>query len=98
MPECRYGVDVAVVEAHSVPGGCAHHWDRRGFNFDSGAALFSGLTPRPDGSVSANPLQSVLQAIGETLDVVDLDDSATCLMYPDGEQCAPPPLIGFSPW
>ena len=79
----RYGIEVLVLEAHSVAGGACHHWSRQGFQFDSGAALFSGLTANADGSVSANPLHSVLQAIGEEVDVVPLHDTATCLAYPD---------------
>lgn len=31
------------MEAHSVAGGAAHCWSRRGCNFDSGTALFFGL-------------------------------------------------------
>ena len=77
---------MAVLEAHSIPGGAAHHWQRGGYHFDSGAALFSGLTPPPTGGVTANPLSSVLAAIDESVDAVDLPDSATCLVYPDGRQ------------
>ena len=77
---------MTVVEAHNIPGGAAHHWEREGYQFDSGAALFSGLrTPAKDG-ITANPVSSVLAALGETVDAVDLPDSATCLVYPDGQQ------------
>lgn len=88
-----YGSQVAVVEAHSAPGGAAHHWSRGEFSFDSGAALFSGINPltpeQAKGSdpTTDNPLSSVLAAVGERVpDVVDMPDAATCLVYPDGKQ------------
>lgn len=84
---------MAVIEAHSAPGGAAHHWCRGQFSFDSGAALFSGINPLtpaqakgPDVTTD-NPLSSVLAAVGESVPgVVDMPDSATCLVYPDGKQ------------
>jgi len=84
-----------VVESHTSAGGAAHHWSRGAFNFDSGAALFSGINPAVQQSsagnatyeTTANPLSSVFAAIDETVPgVIDLDDSATCLVYPDGKQ------------
>lgn len=39
MPCCQ----VVVCESHSVAGGAAHCWSRRGCHFDSGTALFFGL-------------------------------------------------------
>lgn len=83
---CRSGRSVAVVEAHSIPGGAAHHWERDGYHFDSGAALFSGLPTPANAGITANPVSSVLAALGETVDAVDLPDTATCLVYPDGRQ------------
>lgn len=91
----RYGYEVLVVESHTSPGGAAHHWSRGQFNFDSGAALFSGINPTLETAASgeqrynttANPLSSVLAAIDETVpSVIDLPDRATCLVYPDGKQ------------
>eukprot|EP00879_Flechtneria_rotunda_P011024 GHRR01011519.1.p1 GENE.GHRR01011519.1~~GHRR01011519.1.p1 ORF type:complete len:266 (+),score=72.07 GHRR01011519.1:472-1269(+) len=38
-----YGFKVVCCESHSVPGGTAHCWSRRGVHFDSGTALFFGL-------------------------------------------------------
>lgn len=55
----RYGYRVLVCEAHSVPGGAAHGFDRSGFRFDSGPSLFSGLADRH----SPNPLRQVLNAL-----------------------------------
>ena len=38
------GIDVIVVEAHSIPGGAAHCWKRNGYTFESGPSLYSGMT------------------------------------------------------
>jgi phytoene dehydrogenase-like protein len=62
----RHGLDVLVLEAHSVPGGAAHGFSKRGFQFESGPSLWSGLGRWP----STNPLTQVLKAVGETLPVV----------------------------
>lgn len=39
-----YGKKVVVCESHTQPGGCAHGFDRKGYKFDSGPSLFSGVT------------------------------------------------------
>jgi phytoene dehydrogenase-like protein len=62
----RHGLAVQVLEAHSVAGGAAHGFSRRGFQFESGPSLWSGLGRWP----STNPLTQVLKAVGETLPVV----------------------------
>jgi phytoene dehydrogenase-like protein len=59
----RYGLKVLVCESHSLLGGAAHSFERRGFHFDSGPSLYSGLSYSP----SANPLRQVLDAMGEDL-------------------------------
>jgi len=56
----RYGKRVLVCEAHSIPGGAAHSFDRLGYTFDSGPSLWSGLA-----NASFNPLRQVFDAIGE---------------------------------
>ena len=51
---CQYGLGVTVCESHTIPGGCAHSFEREGFKFDSGPSIFSGFTgPVP------NPLKQV---------------------------------------
>lgn len=65
----RYGFAVTVCESHSIPGGAAHAFERRGFKFDSGPSLYSGLSFSP----SANPLRQVLDAIGEDLPCITYD-------------------------
>lgn len=52
----RYGQDVLVLESHDRPGGAAHSFDIKGFNFDSGPSLFSGFQSR---GPQANPLSQV---------------------------------------
>ncbi|CAE7862918.1 CRTISO, partial [Symbiodinium microadriaticum] len=61
-----YGYRVLICEAHEHPGGAAHGFTRRvkdvgTFRFDSGPSLFSGMSVP-----SANPLQQVLDSVGET--------------------------------
>ena len=65
----RYGIDVTVVESHSIAGGAAHAFERNGYKFDSGPSLYSGLSYTP----SPNPLRQVLDAIGEDLPCITYD-------------------------
>jgi carotene isomerase len=65
----HYGVDVTVVESHSIAGGAAHAFERDGYKFDSGPSLYSGLSYSP----SPNPLRQVLDAIGEDLPCIQYD-------------------------
>ncbi len=57
----RYGFKVTVCESHSIAGGAAHSFNYKGYRFDSGPSLYSGLSYSP----SNNPLRQVLDAIGE---------------------------------
>jgi phytoene dehydrogenase-like protein len=59
----RHGLEVVVLEAHDRPGGAAHGFERRGFQFESGPSLWSGLGRWP----SRNPLAQVLRAVGEAV-------------------------------
>lgn len=63
----RYGQDVLVLESHDIPGGAAHSFEIKGYHFDSGPSLFSGLSSR---GPQANPLAQVLDALGEPVDCV----------------------------
>ncbi|MUG93992.1 NAD(P)-binding protein [Scytonema sp. UIC 10036] len=65
----RYGKRVVVCESHTVPGGAAHSFKRRGFEFDSGPSFYCGLT----GAKSLNPVKQVLDALGESLQTVAYD-------------------------
>ncbi|MBF2017244.1 MAG: NAD(P)/FAD-dependent oxidoreductase [Rivularia sp. T60_A2020_040] len=57
----KYGFEVTVCESHSIAGGAAHSFTYKGFKFDSGPSLYSGLSYSP----SNNPLRQVLDAIEE---------------------------------
>jgi phytoene dehydrogenase-like protein len=65
----RYGFDVTVCESHSIPGGAAHSFSYKGYKFDSGPSLYSGLSYSP----SNNPLRQVLDAIGEDCEWANYD-------------------------
>jgi phytoene dehydrogenase-like protein len=67
----KYGLKTICVEAHDVPGGVAHSFDRyssasksKPFRFDSGPSLISGLS-----SKGTNPLRQVLDALGTAEDI-----------------------------
>jgi len=74
----RHGLEVLVLEAHDRPGGAAHGFERRGFQFESGPSLWSGLGRWP----STNPLAQVLRAVGESVPVVSYCDWG--LLLPEG--------------
>ncbi|HEY9295522.1 MAG TPA: NAD(P)-binding protein, partial [Phormidium sp.] len=58
----RYGKRVLVCESHTIAGGAAHSFSRRGFHFDSGPSFYCGLTdPR-----SFNPLRQVFDVLEES--------------------------------
>ena len=74
----RHGLEVLVLESHDRPGGAAHGFARRGFHFESGPSLWSGLGRWP----STNPLAQVLRAVGEELPVVSYSEWG--LLLPEG--------------
>ena len=74
----RHGLEVLVLEAHDRPGGAAHGFERRGFRFESGPSLWSGLGRWP----SRNPLAQVLRAVGEAVPVVSYREWG--LLLPEG--------------
>ncbi|MEQ9486105.1 phytoene desaturase family protein [Coleofasciculus sp. F4-SAH-05] len=86
----RYGKRVLVCESHGIPGGAAHSFHRRGFEFDSGPSFYCGLSQqRP----SLNPLRQVLDVLGESLQTVAYDPlghyhfpEATLPVYSDAQR------------
>ena len=66
----RYGKRVLLCESHAIAGGAAHSFSRQGFEFDSGPSFYCGLG---DQRPSLNPLRQVLDALGESLQVVPYD-------------------------
>ena len=81
LSHCNY--QVAVLESHDAPGGCAHTWERQGFHFESGPSLYSGLS---NNEYSPNPLKNVLQIIEEDCEWITYDRWGTVL--PNGEKFA----------
>jgi phytoene dehydrogenase-like protein len=76
------GKQVAVLESHDAPGGCAHTWERRGFHFESGPSLYSGFSTER----SPNPLKNIFQIVGEDCDWITYDRWGTVL--PNGKKFA----------
>ncbi|XP_010553690.1 PREDICTED: prolycopene isomerase, chloroplastic isoform X2 [Tarenaya hassleriana] len=76
----RYNQDVLVLESHDLPGGAAHSFEIKGYKFDSGPSLFSGLQSR---GLQANPLAQVLDALGESLPCTKYDSWKVYI--PEGE-------------
>lgn len=66
----RYGKKVLICESHTIAGGAAHSFSRRGFHFDSGPSFYCGLGDR---KTSLNPLKQVLDKLEESLEVVPYD-------------------------
>jgi carotene isomerase len=64
-----YGKRVTVCESHTIAGGAAHSFRRRGFEFDSGPSFYCGLTD----TQSLNPLKQVLDVLGESIQVIPYD-------------------------
>ena len=67
----RQGLRVAVLEAHTAPGGCAHSFRRGEYEFDSGPSFFAGLSGPP--GTSSNPLRQVLDLLGEEVECKNYD-------------------------
>ncbi len=65
----RYGKRVLVCESHTIAGGAAHSFSRRGFHFDSGPSFYCGLTDRQ----SLNPLRQVLNILDESIAAIAYD-------------------------
>lgn len=58
----KAGKSVLLVERHDRPGGYAHGFKRRGFQFDSGVHLVSGC--RPEGYRNGSTIHKISRAVG----------------------------------
>ena len=67
-------------ESHNIPGGAAHAWVQKGYHFESGPSLYSGMAGT---GAAANPLALVLKAIDEPLDLIEYNQWNVLL--PEGE-------------
>lgn len=75
----KYGLETTVLEAHSIPGGCAHGWSRGDYHFDSGTSLFFGISNRD----LENPLTSVLAILEEEVEMIPYGIDKTRLFWDD---------------
>lgn len=71
---------VTVCESHTIPGGAAHAWVQKGYHFESGPSLYSGMAGT---GAAANPLALVLKAIDEPLDLIEYNQWNVLL--PEGD-------------
>ena len=55
------GKNVLICEAHYKPGGVAHGFKRKGYSFESGPSLWSGISKWP----TTNPLGQILHLLNE---------------------------------
>jgi phytoene dehydrogenase-like protein len=76
------GKKTVVFESHDAPGGAAHTWERRGFHFESGPSLYSGLSV----DASPNPLKNIFQIVDEDCEWITYDRWGTVL--PNGDKFA----------
>jgi phytoene dehydrogenase-like protein len=82
-----YGYSVAVLEAHTEPGGAAQGFSLRAkgvegaFHFDTGPSFFSGLTG--DGGGGSSPLRDALDALGLEVPCATYSSFGLCL--PEGD-------------
>ena len=60
------GYLVAVLEAHSLPGGCSSYFERDGFTFDAGATTLSGLLP-------GRPLSELIRRLNLKMELMPID-------------------------
>ena len=58
------GKKVLICEAHYKPGGVAHNFTKKGYTFESGPSLWSGIGNWP----TNNPLGQILYLLGEKID------------------------------
>jgi len=65
----RYGKRAIVCESHTIAGGAAHNFKRRGFQFDCGPSFYCGLT----NAKSLNPVKKLLDILGESLEATPYD-------------------------
>ena len=59
------GRKVLICEAHNQPGGVAHSFDMKGYKFESGPSLWSGIGKWP----TTNPLGQVLRLLDEKVEL-----------------------------
>ncbi len=66
----KAGKKVLVIEAHSKPGGAAHGFEKKGYKFESGPSLWSGIGTWP----TTNPLGHILKALNQKVELIKYQD------------------------
>lgn len=69
------GKTIALLEAHSLPGGCSSYFERQGNIFDAGATTLSGLK-------SNGPIARLIQDLNLNLDLIKIDPGIISV-FPD---------------
>lgn len=69
----KKGTSVAVLEAHSIPGGCSSYFERDGFIFDAGATTLSGLK-------KGRPLYNLIQELDLKLELTPIDPGIVSIL------------------
>ena len=67
------GHSVALLEAHSLPGGCSSYFERDGFIFDAGATTLSGLK-------KGRPLYNLIQQLDLKLELTNIDPGIVSIL------------------
>lgn len=69
----KKGFKVAVLEAHSLPGGCSSYFEREGYTFDAGATTLSGLKEN-------RPLFNLIKELDLQLNLTAIDPGIISLL------------------
>ena len=80
------GFSVALLESHSLPGGCASYYERNGNTFDVGATTLSGLKPGRSLDVLIKTLDLKLEIKNIDPGIVSLFKSKSVNRYGDHEK------------
>ena len=69
----KKGHTVAIIEAHSVPGGCSSYFERGDIIYDAGATTLSGLK-------EGRPLNNLIKQLDLKLDLVSIDPGIVSML------------------
>ncbi len=69
----KKGFKVALIEAHSLPGGCSSYFERDGYTFDAGATTLSGLKEN-------RPLARLINDLDLHLDLIEADPGIVSIL------------------
>nr|BDT27093.1 NAD(P)/FAD-dependent oxidoreductase [Bacteriovorax sp. HI3] len=69
----KKGFKVALLEAHSLPGGCSSYFEREGYTFDAGATTLSGLKEN-------RPLFNLIKELDLPLNLTAIDPGIVSIL------------------